>query len=94
MEIIEEKPFQEITTGVLSFDLSSLKPKKIREIEFYVKKKLSNYFKSRERKREKINRKRREEEQRSGRLKKEDHEMQDKSEVQLKEEHKEDALDS
>lgn len=54
MEIIEEKPFQEITTNGLSFDLSQLKPKKIREIEFYVKKKLSNYYKSRERKREKM----------------------------------------
>lgn len=54
MEIIEEKPFQEITTNGLSFDLSQLKPKKIREIEFYVKKKLSNYYKSRERKKEKM----------------------------------------
>lgn len=54
MEIIEEKPFQEITTNGLIFDLSQLKPKKIREIEFYVKKKLSNYYKSRERKREKM----------------------------------------
>ena len=54
MEIIEEKPFQEITTNGLSFDLSQLKPKKIREIEFYVKKKLSNFYKSRERKKEKM----------------------------------------
>ena len=54
MDIIEEKPFQEITTNGLSFDLSQLKPKKIREIEFYVKKKLSNFYKSRERKKEKM----------------------------------------
>ena len=54
MEIIEEKPFQEISTGLLAFNLTQLKSKKIREIEFYVKKKLSNYYKSRERKREKI----------------------------------------
>lgn len=47
MEIIEEKPFQEITAPVWQFNLYELKHKKIREIEFYVKKKLSNYFKSR-----------------------------------------------
>ncbi len=47
MEIIEEKPFQEITAPVWQFHINDLKHKKIREIEFYVKKKLSNYFKSR-----------------------------------------------
>lgn len=54
MEIVEEKPFQEISTSPVMFNLSQLKSKKIREIEFYVKKKLSNYYKSRERKREKM----------------------------------------
>lgn len=54
LEIIEEKPFQEIVSSVVGFDLQQMKSKKIREIEFYVKKKLSNHFKSRERKREKL----------------------------------------
>lgn len=54
IEIIEEKPFVEIAAPNYTFDLHSLKHKKIREIEFYVRKKLSCFYRSRERKQMKI----------------------------------------
>ena len=47
IEIIEEKSFSEINTINYEFDLNNLRPKKVREIEFYVRKKLSNHFRSR-----------------------------------------------
>ena len=60
-EIIEEKPFQEITTPQLNFELGQLKPKKVREIEYFAKRKLINHYRSRERKAEKKARRREEE---------------------------------
>ena len=54
IEIVEEKPFSEVSDPQINFDLATLKNKKVREIEYYVKKKLSNYFKSRERKEVKL----------------------------------------
>lgn len=53
-EIIEERPFAETQMSELSIDFLKLKPKKLREIELYTKKKLSTIYKSRERKLEKI----------------------------------------
>lgn len=53
-EIVNERPFRENKDfKVTEIDFSQLKSRKIREVEFYVKRKLQNIRKSREQKRDK-----------------------------------------
>jgi hypothetical protein len=83
LEIIEEKPFSEINTVNYQFDLNTLRYKKVREIEFYVKKKLANHYRAKEKTLNKLKAQKRAEKER---VKEEEREKEGEGEAPKEEE--------